>query len=137
MRYKIKDILDDITHVVGKGISKSYISKTSGHDASYLYTAINRNASIDEQTYETIIDFKRKSTDAQYYVEIDEDIRNKIREAYSYYPSYRGVCNNVLGFTGTNSATFHKLINGEKKTISKHRIEKLEMFLEQERKNSI
>lgn len=118
MRQYFNDIKDELYSAIDKcGVN------LNNKNEKVIYSSKNTNKTSNRRKYEDKL-----------YVSIDDGIKDKIREAYSFYPSYRGLCKNVLGFGSNNSYTYHAMLNGTIKSISKHRLEKLDKFLEVERK---
>jgi len=143
MRTYFKYIKTELEQAISKCDNKSMLSRLLGYPNLYIDRLYQNYKRTDKSTVSSEFVSKVREFNSSNrvidtnYVEIDEEIRAKLTEAYSYFPSYRGVCKRVLGYARPNSYTYKKFFNGDATRIHKRYVTNLDKFLEVERKRAI
>ena len=143
MRVYFNEVKNEIDIALARCNNNSnWLSRLLGYGSAYVRGLYKNNKLLETSTVssefvERVREFNKSniSLDKDYY-EITDEIRDKLREAYNYFPSYRGICKRVLGYANPNSCLYHELLSGKRKNIHIRYLNNLDKFLEEERKRA-
>jgi len=136
-KINISEVKDEILTALKKcNNNKAHLSRMLNQKNCYISNLLNirTNKNMKKEIIEQIREFNLSNIQAKKItIELTDQIRELIKEAYHYTQSYQGVCQYVMGYRNVSSSMYHSFINGTRKSINIHHLNRLNNYLLKQR----